>query len=74
MSILSEFSIDELEELIIENSSLRGYLQGYLAELALKKLIKSIPEVTKVVKIPDQNPEKGDFRIEYKGVSLTIEV
>lgn len=74
MSILSQFSQEELEEVIQENSSLRGYLQGYLAEVALKKQLLLIPGITSVVKIPDQGKEKGDFKVIYKDKPLTIEV
>jgi hypothetical protein len=74
MSILSDFTSEELEEVIRENSSLRGYLQGYLAEVSLKKQLLAVPGVTSVTKIPDQGKEKGDFRVEYKGKTLTIEV
>lgn len=73
-SILSQFTLFELEDLIDENSSLRGYLQGYLGELALKKQLLQVPGVTEVVKIPDQAEEKGDFRVTYKDKTLTVEV
>jgi hypothetical protein len=74
MSILSEFTVEELDEVISENSSLRGYLQGYLAEVALKKQLLQIDHVTEVIKIADQSSEKGDFRVIYKNVPITIEV
>ncbi len=74
MSILSEFSQEELEAVIAENSSLRGYLQGYLAEVALKKQLLQMPGITSVIKIPDQDKEKGDFKVIYKGQTVTIEV
>lgn len=74
MSILSDFTSEELEQVIAENSSLRGYLQGYLAEVALKKQLLQIEGVTSVKKIPDQGKQKGDFLVEYKGKTLTIEV
>lgn len=73
-SILSQFTQEELEGLIEENSSLRGYLQGYLGELALKKQLLQLPGITEVVKIPDQDEEKGDFRVTYKGKTMTVEV
>jgi hypothetical protein len=74
MSILSDFTQEELETVIAENSSLRGYLQGYLAEVALKKQLLQIEGVSLVEKIPDQCKEKGDFRVTYKDKTLTIEV
>lgn len=57
-----------------ENSSLRGYLQGYLAEMMLRRKLLSVDGVTSVTKIPDRDEEKGDLRVVYKGVPLTIEV
>lgn len=74
MSILSGFSKEEIEDVITENPSLRGYLQGYLAEVSLKKKLLSIEHVTEVTKIPDQAPEKGDLKVIYKGIPITIEV
>lgn len=73
MSILTDYSKEELESIIEENPSLRGYLQGYLAEYALKKQLIEISGVTKVVKIPDHDPEKGDLKVTYKGIDITIE-
>ncbi len=74
MSILSDFTQDELNEVIEENSSLRGYLQGYLAEVALKKQLLLLDDVSSVTKIPDQSLERGDLKVVYRGMSLTIEV
>lgn len=74
VSILSGFTMDDLQELIEENSSLRGYLQGYLAERALRAQILRIPGVESVTKIPDRDQEKGDFKVLYRGVPMTIEV
>ena len=74
MSILASFSKEEIEEMIVENPSLRGYVQGYLAEVALKKQLQALEHVTEVTKIADKSPEKGDLKVTYKGVQLTIEV
>lgn len=74
MNILSKFTLGEIEEILSENSSLRGYLQGYLAEYSLKKQLLYLPNVASVVKIPDQSEEKGDLRVTYKGLNITIEV
>lgn len=74
VSILSQFTNDELEGLLTENSSLRGYLQGYLGELALKKQLQQLDGITNISKIPDQGLEKGDLKLEYKGLPITIEV
>lgn len=73
-SILQGFSISDVEEMISENPSLRGYLHGYLAERVLKKKLEAVPGVTSVAKIPDSVPEKGDFRVIYNSTPITIEV
>lgn len=73
VSILSAFTQEEVEQVIQDNPSLRGYLQGYLAEVALKKLLLQIPGVTSVTKIPDQADQKGDFMVTYHGVDISIE-
>jgi hypothetical protein len=73
VSILSGFTMDDIQEMIDENSSLRGYLQGYLAERALKDQILRIPGVSSVIKIPDRDQEKGDFKVIYKDVPISIE-
>lgn len=74
MSILSEFTSEELDQVIQDNPSLRGFLQGYLAEVALKKQLLQLPDVFSVEKIPDQAAEKGDLRVRYKDLEITIEV
>jgi hypothetical protein len=73
-SILSGFSMSDLQDMIDENPSLRGYLQGYLAERSLKKQMLELPDVSSVKKIPDRSLDKGDFEVVYKGVSITVEV
>lgn len=73
VSILSGFTMEDIQEMIDENSSLRGYLQGYLAERALKAQIQQIPGVESVTKIPDRDHEKGDFKVIYKGIPMSIE-
>lgn len=73
-SILSGFSLSDLEALMDENPSLRGYVQGYLAEMMLRRKLLSLPNVESVVKIPDHNEEKGDFRIMYRNRAITMEV
>ena len=74
VSILNGFTMDDIQEMISENPSLRGFLQGYLAERALKKQILEIPGVSSVTKIPDRDAEKGDFKVVYKEVPITVEV
>jgi hypothetical protein len=73
-SILSDFTSAELESLIEENPSLRGYIQGYLGELALKKQLLKIGGVTSVEKISDHHADKGDLRVIYNGRVVSVEV
>lgn len=72
--LIEGLPLSELIHMLEQNSSLHGYLQGYLAEIHLRKILLEIPEVTSVTKIPDRAPEKGDLEIVYKDVTLTIEV
>jgi hypothetical protein len=74
MSILSEFTPEEIESVIEENPFLRGYIQGYLAEVSLRKQLLLIPGITEVTKIPDSSSEKGDLKVIYKNQVVTIEV
>ena len=71
--LLQGFSLSDIEGLVKENPSLRGYLQGYLAELRLKERLLSCPGVSSVSKIPDSSSVKGDFYVEYLGNTLTVE-
>jgi hypothetical protein len=71
--ILDGIPDEDLRLLIESNPSLRGYLQGYLAEYYLTKIIQATPGVSSVEKIPDSDKQKGDFSVDYKGVNITIE-
>ena len=73
MSILDGFTLDDLEYLIDLNPSMRGYVQGYLAELTLMRQLKVIEGVTAVMKIPDMSYRTGDFEVIYLGVPITRE-
>lgn len=72
-TLLSDFTLEDIQELIELNPSLRGYLQGYLSEHRLKKYLLGVPGIESVEKIPDASSEKGDFRILYKNTPITIE-
>ena len=73
MSILDGFTLDDIEYLINLNPSMRGYVQGYLAELMLTRQIANMAGVTAVTKIPDRADRKGDLEVIYLGVPITIE-
>jgi hypothetical protein len=73
-AILSGVTLEEIESLLLENSSLRGYVQGFVAERRLAQILRELPDVEKVEKIPDASDEKGDLRITYKGEIIRLEL
>lgn len=73
MSMLSEFTLDDLQLLSDMNPKFRGYLHGYLSELKLMRYLEKIPGISSVKKIPDNDSRKGDFEIIYEGMVKTIE-
>lgn len=72
-SLLDGFTFDDIEYLVDGNPYLRGYLRGYLAELRLEQMLKTVPGVTSVKKIPDPEDRKGDFEVIYFDEPVTIE-
>lgn len=73
-AILAGVTLEEIESLLNENSSLRGYVQGFVAERRLSQFFKDLPGVERVEKIPDASEEKGDLRITYKGEVIRLEL
>jgi hypothetical protein len=73
-SILAGVTLEEIADLFRENSSLRGYCQGFVSERRLAQWLRTFPEIESVEKIPDQSEEKGDLRVVYKGEILRIEL
>lgn len=76
MSILNRWDITEeqLTSALDDNPSLRGMVLGYVAELKLKELITSFPEVSYTTKFDDHNrKKKGDLYVVYKGKAFDIE-
>ena len=76
MTILEEWDItaEQLTSLLDENPSLKGMLLGYTAELKLKEIITSFPEVSFTIKFDDHNrKKKGDLYIIYRGKAFNIE-
>lgn len=72
--LLNSLPRERLVEAIENNPSLRGYLQGYIAEEKLKDFLSQIDGVHNVYKIPDRDPRKGDFAFSYGGVERTVEL
>ncbi len=76
MSILDEWEItpEQLTQLLDSNPSLRGMLLGYVAELKLKEIITSFPEVSYTTKFDDHDrKKKGDLYIVYHGRAFDVE-
>lgn len=77
MTILEEWDItaEQLTTLLNENPSLRGMLLGYTAELKLKEIITSFPEVSFTTKFDDHNrKKKGDLYIVYHSKAFDVEL
>lgn len=76
MTILDEWNItaEQLTEMLDANPSLRGMLLGYAAEVKLKEIITSLPEVSYTTKFDDHNrKKKGDLYVVYRGKAFDIE-
>ncbi len=76
MNVLEKWNItsDQLTELLDENPSLRGILFGYVAELKLKEIVATIPDVSYLIKFDDHDrKKKGDLSIVYKGRAFSLE-
>lgn len=74
-TLLEGLDLEEIKGIAEENSSFRGYLQGYIAELRLKAYLLNQPCVERVEKIPDQSKKKGDFIVTLtSGKKFSIEL
>ncbi len=76
MNILEEWDItaEQFTQLLDENPSLRGMLLGYVAELKLREIITTFPEISFVTKFDDHNRRrKGDLYIIYRGKAFDVE-
>lgn len=76
MTIFEEWSVtaEQLSEVIAHNPSLRGMLFGYVAEIKLRELISSFPEVTYMTKFDDHDrKKKGDLYVIYHDRAFDIE-
>lgn len=75
-TILDQWAItsNQLTALLEENPSLRGMLLGYVAELKLREIITTYPEVSYATKFDDHDrKKKGDLFIIYRGRAFDIE-
>lgn len=67
-------TLDELEEVSVENPSLGGTINGYLGEIKLREHLAANKDI-KILPKPDDHDrtEKYDLPIEYKGQIFKIE-
>lgn len=72
--VVRSCSQENLEELLLENPNLYGYLQGYLAEMHLAAQLRLLPGITSVKKIPDHSQRRGDLSILFNGREITLEL
>lgn len=72
--LMSSIDRSDLISIIDNNPSLRGYLQGYIAESKLQFYLSSLPEVSNVYKIADHHERKGDFAFTFQGREWTVEL
>lgn len=71
---LWEVTPQEISAAILENSSLRGMVFGYVAELKLRQLLLGSSLISEAVKDDDHDrTKKGDLRVVYRGSEFKIE-
>jgi len=69
-----QITASELTEVVDANPSLRGIMLGYLAEVKLRQMWFTGPEVAKSYRYDDHDRrKKGDLAIVYKGRKFLIE-
>lgn len=70
-----EVSLEDLEVLINQNPSLRGFILGYLAESKLRRFFQKDKRITSLKKFDDHDrTNKSDLVIGYKGREYSVEV
>ncbi len=77
MSVLEHWKVapEELDDILLERPSLRGFLFGYVAEYKLRKLWFSGPAFTDVRRPNNHDrARKCDLAFTYKGAPITVEV
>lgn len=67
--------VEELNEIISANPSLRGFLLGYVAEHKLRQLLLADERVCHLIKYDNHDRRrKGDISFFYQGVEISVEV
>ncbi len=77
MNILDEWQItpEQLTAILTENPSLRGMLQGYVAEWKLREYLLSLQGISDIRKPDDHDrKEKGDLYLTYQERLYRLEV
>jgi hypothetical protein len=70
-----DITTEELSEIVFENPSMRGLMFGFVAEYKPKKTWLLRPEITNLVRPRSHDrKQKCDFRFEYKGADVKVEV
>jgi hypothetical protein len=65
----------ELSEIVAENPSMRGLMFGFVAEYKLQKEWLFRPGITNLVRPRSHDrKQKCDYRFDYKGVNVRVEV
>lgn len=73
-TLFEAVSLDQFQQCLDSNHSLRGYVQGYVSEIILEGKLREEPGVSNVYKIGDRDSRKGDFAFTYEGYEYTIEL
>ena len=70
-----DINLRQLEELILKNPSLRGFIIGYLAEAKVRELFANDRRITSLKKFDDHDrTNKHDLVITYKGKEYSFEI
>lgn len=70
-----DITLEELDDVVSANPSLRGFILGYMAEYKLRKKLETDSRFEKLVKYDNHDrTRKGDLNFFYQGVEFSIEV
>lgn len=76
MGVLEQWkvSLEEIDEVVSANPSLRGFLFGYLNEYKLRKMWFSDPRIQDLKKYNNHDrAHKGDLSFRYQGAEICVE-
>jgi transcriptional regulator with XRE-family HTH domain len=70
-----DISLAELEDLITQNPSLRGFIIGYLAEAKLRAILANDKRILSLKKFDDHDRKnKHDLVVNYKHIDISFEI